>query len=480
MNKKIGKYKYFLKNTLLLTISNFSSKILVFLLVPIYTSVLSTSEYGMYDLISTTISLLLPVMTLNICEAVMRFLMDKDIDKRDVVTIGFRIIFLALLLTGIIIAVNDYFNLWTEMAEYSGYVYAFFATNLLYQFIIQMAKGLEDVKGIAIAGLMCTILTVICNLWFLIGLNLRLKGFYLAYIIGQIVPFIFLLLRLNTFKYFKLRTNNEIFRIMIEYSVPLIFNSIGWWVNSVSDRYIVTWICGVSINGIYSVSYKIPSILNTFQNIFNQSWQISAIKEYDTDTAGKFYENILYYLNALMVLICSLLIFLSKFIASFLYSKDFFSAWRFVPVLLISGVINSAAGVIGPILSAANNTRALGKSAVYGAMVNIILNIILVYLFGAQGAAIATAVSSFVIFECRKKSADHLLYLRRIKLIYLSWVLLIVQSAVLLLIDNIMGYIIQAVIFIVLLNLYKKIICNLVNKGVRKIKAEDKIAERNK
>lgn len=472
MKDKMGKYKYFLKNTLLLTISNFSSKILVFLLVPIYTSALSTSEYGTYDLISTTISLFLPIVTLNICEAVMRFLMDKNVNKKDVVSIGIRIILLALLFTGMIIVGNDFFSLWDGMAEYSTYVYAFFAVNLLYQFAIQMAKGFEDVRGVAIAGLLSTVLTVACNIWFLIGLNLHLKGFYLAYIIGQFVPFAFLFFKLKIYDYFKLRTDGKVRQIMIAYSVPLIFNSLGWWVNSVSDRYVVTWICGLSINGIYSVSYKIPSILNTVQNIFNQSWQISAIKEYDSEAAGRFYENILYYLNALMVLVCSILVILSKLIASFLYSNDFFAAWKFVPFLLVSGVINSAAGVIGPILSAANNTKALGKSAMYGAGINIVLNIIGVYLLGAQGAAIATAVSSFVIFECRKKAASGLLYSGRIKLIYFSWLILVVQSIVMIMFDTIIGYIGQAVILVIFLILYKKIIIDLCKRIVRKIESK--------
>ncbi|HAQ8217931.1 TPA: oligosaccharide flippase family protein, partial [Enterococcus faecium] len=54
----MSKTKYLIKNMGILTISNFSSKILVFLLVPLYTSVLSTTEYGTYDLTISTATLL--------------------------------------------------------------------------------------------------------------------------------------------------------------------------------------------------------------------------------------------------------------------------------------------------------------------------------------------------------------------------------------------------------------------------------------
>ena len=91
------RYKYLLKDTGLLTISNFASKVLVFLLVPLYTSVLSTEEYGIYDLIVSTVSLLYPLLTLNIVDAVMRFTMDKDVDKKQVAYIGIRYVGISVL-----------------------------------------------------------------------------------------------------------------------------------------------------------------------------------------------------------------------------------------------------------------------------------------------------------------------------------------------------------------------------------------------
>ena len=70
-------YKYLLKNIGLLTLSNFGTKILLFLLLPLYTSILTVEEYGLYDFINTTITLLIPVLTFNISEAVIRFLLEK-------------------------------------------------------------------------------------------------------------------------------------------------------------------------------------------------------------------------------------------------------------------------------------------------------------------------------------------------------------------------------------------------------------------
>ena len=61
-----GNYKYLAKNIGVLTISNFATNLLSFFLVPLYTYILSTEEYGSYDLINTTIGLMVPILTINI------------------------------------------------------------------------------------------------------------------------------------------------------------------------------------------------------------------------------------------------------------------------------------------------------------------------------------------------------------------------------------------------------------------------------
>ena len=84
----MGRYKYLLKNIGLLTLSSFTTKLLSFFLVPLYTNVLSTTEYGTYDMFNTTIGVLLPILTLNIQESVMRFSLDDKLDENSILSIG--------------------------------------------------------------------------------------------------------------------------------------------------------------------------------------------------------------------------------------------------------------------------------------------------------------------------------------------------------------------------------------------------------
>lgn len=100
-NRCIGmkeRRKFLFKNMGILTISNFSSKILVFLLVPLYTSVLSTTEYGTYDFIISTVGLLYPILTLNIADAVMRFTMDETYSSKKVISVGIKYVSISFII----------------------------------------------------------------------------------------------------------------------------------------------------------------------------------------------------------------------------------------------------------------------------------------------------------------------------------------------------------------------------------------------
>lgn len=465
-----NKVKYLMKNTGILAIGSFSSKFLIFLLVPLYTSVLTTSEYGTFDLISTTIQFLMPIITANIYEGVTRFLMDYSKPKDEVISIGIKFISIGIFVFGVLVFVNWKFYIWEPLAKYSLLTFAFFTVTLLNSFMVQFAKGMEAVKYVAIAGIMGTIVTVICNVYFLLGLSLGLKGFFLAYTWGQIVPVIYYFFVLKIHKYITFNIDKNLEKEMLLYSIPLVINTLGWWINNVSDRYVVTFICGVAANGIYSVSYKIPSILNVIQGIFTQSWQISAVKEYDNDKSKNFFGDTIQTINILVCSACMILILFSKILARILFIKDFYSAWKYVPFLLVSITINAASGVLGPILCAKKNSKAMATSAIYGAIVNIILNFILIYFIGIQGAAIATAISSLVIYCCRRKAVGRDITLTDKNRFIFSWIMIILQSIVMIYMED---YVIQLVLIGIFVIVFRKIFKNYlltVNKIIFKRK----------
>lgn len=434
----MSKASYLLKNMWVLTISNFSSKILIFLLVPLYTSVLSTEEYGKYDLAVSTATLLYPLLTLNIVDAVMRFLMDKNSDRVSIATIGLRFISISSIIFGIIMLVINITGICPQIYGLEKYIFAYYISYAFNQFFIQFAKGLEKVNNLGVAGILSTVVTIL----------------------SQITSALYLAIKVKIVDYVDLKCKAyELTYDMLKYSIPLIATVIGWWINSTADKYVVVFMLGTAANGLLSVSYKIPQILNTFQGIFTQAWQISAIKEYGEDDTSTFYGKTFSTINILMCIVCAGLIILTRPLAHILYARDFYAAWRYVPFLLVSSVINCASGLLGPILSAKKDSKAMMLSALVGAGVNIILNIALVYAIGIQGATIATVICSYIIYAVRKKAVGKDIYIKNYYIVILTWSILFIQSIVESYFAN---YIIEIILIIVMLiinaNQFKQLI----------------------
>ena len=450
-----------IRNTSILTITNFSSKLLVFLLVPLYTHVLTTEEYGTYDLVMSTIQLLIPMFTLNVADAVLRFSMNKDVEINKIKSIGFRYIAMSVVYMCVLILLNKLLRLWTAIKGLEITVLLYFAFFVMNQVLIQTAKGQEQIKQLGIAGLLSTGVSIIGNIVFLLIIPLRLKGFFLAYTLGLVASVLYLTYETKFFSGLSFRIDQNLKKKMLVYSVPLIMGTLGWLVNNVSDRYVVTWLCGISENGIYSIAYKIPNIIATVQNIFIQAWTISAIKEFNQNNRNTFYANMFKYMNALMVCCCSGLIFTTKLVSMLLFAKEFYGAWQYVPFLLVSVVFGASSGFIGPILSAKMDSKSLATSTVIGAFINLVLNITLIPIIGPQGAAVATAISNLFIYIYRRKAIGKMLYSSSYTKIMLSWILVIIQAIFMVLEFK---FVYQLPLIILLLAIYRQENLRILNK----------------
>lgn len=452
------KYKYLLKNMGLLTISNFGSKVLSFLLVPLYTSLLTTSEYGTYDLYVVTISLLTPILSLSIVNGVMRFTLDKDSDKTQTFSIGLIGSTRAVIIFIAMVAVNYIFNIIPTFNEYPLYFILYFASSIYYSLIASFARGLDKVTDYAVAGLIDSAVMLSLNVLFLAVLHMGLSGYFLANCLSKIIPIVYLMLRLRVYKYIRLtKMNKSLKQDMERYSKPLIFNTIAWWINNVSDRYIVTWLCGTSANGIYSVAYKIPSVINVFQSIFSEAWTLSAVKEYD-EGSEDFYTEVYNLYNFGLVFVCSALIVADQLCAKILFAKDFYTAWQYAPFLMISVLFGALSGLIGGIFSAAKDSKIFAKTTVAGACVNTVLNIALVYFMGPVGAAIATLVSYFLVWIARVKSVKKLVTFNiNLKKDFTAYLLLLAQAIIMVTVNIfVLKYIIEFIILIVIVVIYFK------------------------
>lgn len=466
----MGKYKYLLKNVGIMTLASFGTKILSFLMVPLYTNILSTEAYGTYDIYQTTLFLIVPVLSLNIADGIMRFSLDETSDKTEVFMVGVRKYIAACVLCILFVSINQCFSIIKTLTLYPQFFVLYFITSLMSDVLNNYARGIEKVSDVAIGGIIGSIAMLTLNVLFLVVFKWGLVGYFAANCLSFASTDLYLLIKLKVWKVINWKSENKsLKKEMVAYSVPMGLGNIGWWINNVSDRYIVTWICGLAANGVYSVAYKIPSLLSMFQQIFNQAWTISAVKEYEQDSSG-FYSTIYKAYNMCMVITCAGLILFDKVIAKILFGSDFYSAWKYAPFLMISVVFGAMVQLLGGIFSAAKESKAFGNTILIGAVANTIMNVVFVYVCGPLGAAIATSLSYMLIWILRLYTITRQMKLD-IKLTrdLLSYVMLYLQATLLVFYSyNLTGYLIQIGLVIAIFILYSKDLLGIVKKLVNR------------
>lgn len=472
----MNKYKYLLKNIGLLTLSSFVTKLLSFFLVPLYTNILSTTEYGTYDLFNTTIGVLLPILTLNIQEAIMRFSIDSKYDRKSIVTVAVRCLIFSNFIVILGLIINYMFAFSLIAKQYAVFFFLMFLSQSLSGMITMYVRGIDKISDLSVSSVIASVITICLNVAFLAFFHLGLIGYFMANTIGPMVQSFYLIIKAQVLRDIKFRQSylsekNE----MVNYSKPLIANSTAWWVNNASDRYIVVFFCGLAENGIYSVASKIPSILNMFQIIFNQAWTLSAVKDFDPEDKNGFFTNTYKAYNCMMVIVCSGIIAFDKVLTRFLYAKDFYVAWKYVPWLTIAIVFGAMSGYIGGFFAAVKDSKIFAKSTIYGAITNVMLNLILTPIMGALGAAIATAASYFEVWIFRYLHSRRYIKIKiNIPRDLITYLLLIFQSIILLVeMKNSCMYILEFGIFILIVLLYYKEIILLLNKGRKSIKKRE-------
>lgn len=388
-------------NTLLFTISNFGTKIISFLLVPLYTYVLSTTDYGNLDLVTTTVQLLVPIMTLNIQDAVLRFCLDKEYEPLQAAKVGIKVAGIATFILGIGLLIVYNLPFFHLSAMYSVYLYLLFIANAFNNILSMYLKAVNKIKLLVVCGILNTLLTFSLNVVLLLIVKLGVLGYLIANISGTTIAILIMVLGSDLLKSGSVIVPNGLFKTMSLYSLPLVANSVAWWLNNASDRYILAFFCGAAVNGIYAVAYKIPTILSTIQSVFYSAWSISAITEFDEDDSDGFIGNVYMTYSCISIVGCSVIMLFNIFIAKILYANEFYAAWKYVPPLLVGTVFNGIALFEGCIFTAVKQTKQVSITTVLGAVVNTICNFALIPFIGALGASIATMIGYIAIWVIR-------------------------------------------------------------------------------
>ena len=163
----------------------------------------------------------------------------------------------------------------------------------------------------------------------------------------------------------------------------------------------VTAMIGAAANGIYAISYKIPSMIQIFSNIFNQAWTYSAIRENESEDRDEYSSKVYYGITAMALMSGVVILAVIKPFLRYYVSADYYTAWMYTPFLIIGYVFITMGAFLATTYTVNKDGKGFLFSSCCGAATNIILNFLLIPVFGINGAAISTGISYIVVFIYR-------------------------------------------------------------------------------
>ena len=404
----MNKYQTLAANTILMSVGTFGSKLLVFLMVRFYTGYLTPAEYGTADLITQTANLLIPLVSLDITDAVFRFAAERRGGRTEAFSVGLRVITLGSAGLLLVIALLQGVP---AVRAYGFLLASFVIASCCHALCAHFVRARGNTALFAAQGLFNTALFIGLNVLFLAVFHWGIRGYVLSTTVANLITTGLLVFRARLWRYAGLAPRHGLRRQMLRYCIPLIPTAVFWWIMGVSDRYMVKWFLGSDANGIYAVAYKIPTILTILATVFMDAWQLSAIAESDGDRQAhlRFYGRIWDAFASAVFLCAGGIIALSPLLIRLLAEEAYYSAWQYIPVLTLSMAAAAFSNFMGSVYVVTKQSKASFWTSLVGAGSNIVLNLWLIPRIGLQGAAAATFLSCLAVFLIRLVNARQLL-----------------------------------------------------------------------
>lgn len=386
-----------IKNTIIILLGKVCTQFLSFFLLPLYTSILSSEEYGIFDLITTYVTLIVPIITLQLEMALFREIIDSRNDekkKRNIISSGFVSIFIQFIFCLLIFfIVSRFINI-----PYKNYLVLNVLSVMSSNILLQIARGNGDNVGYSLGSVIAGVITIILNLVFLIIFKFRVDGMLLAATIANFMASVFLFFRLKIYSYFKIKfANKQTIFSLLKYSFPLVPNGLIWWVINVSDRTLISLFLGASANGLYAVSNKFSTILIQVYNVFNLSWTESASLHIDDDDKDKFFSDTFNTTISVFYSICIMFVAILPMIFNIFVNDSYNEAYLYIPILLIGMMFNICVSFIGCIYVAKKLTKEVAITSFWSGLLNIIINVALIKKTGIYAAAISTVLAFMIM-----------------------------------------------------------------------------------
>ncbi len=406
MSAASNRYTRLLTNTAVFSVGKLLSKLLVFCMTRLYTAYLSPADYSTADLIANMANLLIPLACVGISEGIFRNAAAKEGDKEAFFTNGLAVLgggsLIFLIGTLICLALSPFFDILPFLDGYVWLLVLYVLSANLHSVVSQYLCAIGRTKLFAAQGILNTVLVIGLNVFFLPVLGLGVTGYVLSTVIADFLTTVVLVLSTRLWRAVKPKSVSwDIIRTMLRFCLPLVPTTVFWWITGVSDRYMVAEMRSPEMNGLYTAAYKIPTLLIYAVGIFDSAWKLSVSSEDDPEATRAFYSRVWRVYTTVAFLGGGALMLSSRLFSRLLFADAYADAWVYIPVLTVATVFTALDTFLGSVYFAGKRTMWSMLTALVGALSNVALNLLLIPIYGAMGASVATFIAYFAVFILR-------------------------------------------------------------------------------
>ena len=398
-----ARYKKLAKNSGIMLAGNLSSKLILFLLLPLYTHYFSTEAYGESDMIHVYASIILSLVTCCMADGIFVFpKKEDDYGKKKYFSSGLFFVICSFALMASLLYVLDIFfpqqhgvilldKWWIFLMALSMFIQQYSQ-----QFTLSLDKtGIYSLSGVVLTILMAVLAILLLPIY-------GLEGYLLSIVLANLGSSLFSFFLSKQYLYLSIKhIDKEYLKRLLFYGIPLIPNSVMWWLMNGLNRPLMEINLGLSAIGIYSVAYKFPSVLSMVFQVISNGMSISVVEEFEKPDFNVFYNRILKVLTMSVLMIGVVLCVFSKLIISIFADAEFYPSWQYLPVLTLAVIFQCMGSFVGSIFMAEKKSKYFFFSSLWGALASIAFTLLFIRLWGLMGVCVAITGSFLVMFVCR-------------------------------------------------------------------------------
>lgn len=397
-NKLLGNSVIFIGMT-------FIQKGMAFLLLPLYTKILSPNEYGIVSLVTSIYAIYILIFSIALDDAVARyyFKYKSDKEKKKVVLGTFTLIALATSIIGtiiLVIASSLFLEPFAQKIDFFPYMILGLVPvgcSSVYSIVQKLLIIEEKAIHYSINTLVFFIMNTGLSIEFIVVMGMGAEGMLLASAITYALFFIYCIIYLFSKMSFKLDKNIAI--TGLKYGAILLPNRLASWGLTSLNKVVLGNFISTAALGIYYIAANFGSILTIVANSFSFALQPWIYKQLEKKEGGQ--NNIKILVKVVSVLFCLAGLAISLFSKEVLFlfiDNRYSDAIKIIPILVWGATTSSYGTLFVYILFYYERlTKFVSISTIFGASINIVLSLVLIPHYGIKGAAIAIAIADLLI-----------------------------------------------------------------------------------